>query len=168
MIFKVMKIFNTVFVLLFATFSACNFIGQGTLGGFGEIVFPTSKKRLDQAIDSFYGDFPEYKVPEKWSDLDNWSARGYDFLKSNIFYFKDDPEEMYYVTYIGEQKALEDTTEIRIAIRAVNVGRRPWLLHKDLSDFERARISKRFNDDIVAKLNGYLHLGDDGKGHKPR
>jgi hypothetical protein len=37
MILKVMKIFNIVFVLLFATFSACNFIGQGTLGGFEEI-----------------------------------------------------------------------------------------------------------------------------------
>ena len=131
-------------------------MGAGTLGGFEDNVFPVSKKRLDNAIDSLYKEFPQYKIPEKWIDLDNWSARGYDFLESNIFYFKDNPEEMYYVTYIGDQETLQDTTKVTIAIRAVIYGRRPWLLHEDLSEKDRQRISKRFKEEIISRLNNYL------------
>src|SRR5882672_7782340 len=110
-----MKILNFLLgIVVLGTLSSCNF-SSGTLGGFEDNVFPVSKKRLDNAIDSLYKEFPQYKIPEKWMDLDNWSARGYDFLESNIFYFKDNPEEMYYVTYIGDQETLQDTTKVTIA-----------------------------------------------------
>ena len=60
------------------------------------------------------------------------------------------------MAYVGDQKDLLDTTKITIAVRAVIYGRRPWLLHEDLSEHERQRISKRFNDEIISKSNNYL------------
>ena len=107
-------------------FITCGLIaGCGTLGAIGDgIYFPTSKKKLEIAMDSLYSEHPEYKSPAKWNKYNDWSKAGYDFLESRIFYFKSDPEEMYYITFIGDSVALADTSKIAIGIRAVFNGKK--------------------------------------------
>lgn len=104
---------------------------------------------------STYAKHPEYQMPASWEKFNTWSARGYDFLQSRIFYFKSSPEELYYVTFIGDSTALADTTKIEIGVRAINKGDNKWLLNADLDSKERERIEERFDSEIVSKLEEY-------------
>lgn len=36
--------------------------GAGTLGGFEPITFPTSKAKLEQAVDSLFANYPQYRI----------------------------------------------------------------------------------------------------------
>ena len=132
-------------------------IGAGTLGGFDIRLFSTSKKNIEKAIDSIYINYPEYKIPEKWKARDNWSQQGCDFLDSRIFYFQNEPEEMYYVTFIGDSNDViqHDTNHTRIAIRAVDNGVSGWVLEKDFSSGEKERIEERFDLEIISRLKNY-------------
>lgn len=147
---KLIKIFS--YLVTFQILIACNF-GAGTLGGFDPVVFSTSKIKLKEAVDSVFAQYPQYIIPKKWDYLNNWKARGYDFLESEIFYFNDSPEEMYYVAYLSDP----DSNTVEISIRAINNGGNYWFLRKDLNEFESKRITKRFNSEIVKKLNYYLN-----------
>ena len=89
-------------------------------------------------------------MPEKWTIFNNWSERGYDFLEGKIFYFSSPPEEMYYVTLIEYPKMKSSEIGIR-AIHNDNGGYK-WLLEHDLTEKEKTRIKKRFNDEIIKKL----------------
>jgi hypothetical protein len=142
------------FSLLFFTLISCD----GTLGGFNIISFPVSKKKIEIAIDSLYSKNPEYKIPSKWEKHNNWSKRGYDFLESRIFYFKEEPEEMYYISFIGDEEIFKDTTHIDIAIRSVFAGRKmDWLKQEDFSKEEESRIQTRFKKEIISKLEKYTN-----------
>jgi hypothetical protein len=138
--------------LIFLLTAAIFIEGCGSLGGFQNINFPISKGRLELAIDSLYSTNPEFRIPGKWGIYDNWSKRGYDFLESRIFYFQNPPEEMYYVTFVGDSTTFADTTNITIAIRAINWGAGKWNLSGDVNPDERLRIERRFNDEVVSKL----------------
>lgn len=147
--------------LLFFILISCD----GTLGSFNIISFPVSKKKIEIAIDSLYSNNPEYKIPSKWEEHNNWSKRGYDFLESRIFYFKEKPEEMYYVTFVGEEETLKDTTHIDIAIGSVFVGSKRNWFEEDFSKEEENRIQTRFKKEIISKLEKYTNskakdLGD--------
>lgn len=153
-----MQRLNLVFYLLvLSIFSTC-INGAGTLGTFKPITFPVSKQKVEKAIDTLFAAHSEYRIPSKWEHLDSWDDRGYDFLQSYIFYFKEHPEEMFYVTFIGDKKMLADPTHIQIAIRAVNTGKNRWLLNDDLPENERVRIVNRFNKEIISKLEYYLQV----------
>ena len=147
-----MKIKCALFTLLFLTFSGCNYFGAGTLGGFDNRTFATSKTNLERTIDTLYSINPDLKIPDKWKDLDNWSEQGYDFLESRIFYFKNEPEEMYYVTFIGDSTMLANLNEVTIAIRAVNIGNGTWKLEEDFNQAEKNRIQRRFDAEVTSKL----------------
>ena len=136
----------------------CNCSSCGTLGEIGSgKCFPTSKKALEVAFDSLYAKYPEYRTPAKWDSINDWSKRGYDFLESRIFYFKSSPEEMYYITFIGDSTVLADTTKIEIGIRAIYNGHKfgKWLLNSELDTKEKRRIESRFDNEIVSKLEEY-------------
>lgn len=138
-------------------FSGCD-ISSGTLGGFNVHTFPTSKSKLNNAIDTLYSKHSEYKIPEKWWEKDDWNERGYGFLESKIFYFKEYPEEMYYVSFIGDSAMLEKSTQASIALRAVYHRERDrWLLSEDVDINERARIEARFDKEIIKRLENYTY-----------
>ncbi|GGH20492.1 hypothetical protein FAZ19_09810 [Sphingobacterium alkalisoli] len=137
-------------------FSSC--ISGGTLGGFDKRTFPTSKRALNNAIDIFYLRYPEYKMPDKWQDRDNWAERGYGFLEARIFYFNENPEEMYYVSFMGDSTMLADSEKISIAIRAVYNGGTGWILENDLYKQERERIETRFDKEIIHRLESYTQV----------
>ena len=129
----------------------------GTLGGFEIITLPASESKLNSAIDSLYKNFPEYKIPTKWNYLNDWEDRGYGFLDGKIFYFNNDPEEMYYVSFIHDDSVIDTLhPETRLSIRAVNKGQRKWLLKKDLNGSEQKRIIERFKNEIISKLKNYI------------
>jgi len=104
-----------------------------------------------------YDEYPEYHVPDGLKKYDNWSKRGYDFLEGRVLYFGAPPEELYYVTYIGDSLTLLDTMKIGIAIRAIyKPGQaNKWLLGEELTPVENDRITNRFKREIIAKLEGY-------------
>ena len=146
-------------ILKMVFFALCLLIGGcGTIGKVGdEIDFPISKKKLEIAIDSLYSQYPDYKIPDKWKTFDGWSKSGYGFLENRIFYFKSSPEEMYYMTFIGDSVMLANPNKIGIALRAVYNGNTygKWLLGSELDDKEKDRINKRFDHEIIAKLEQY-------------
>jgi len=80
------------------------------------------------------------------------SPRGYDFLESSLFYFKNSPEELYYISFVGDSATFADTTQVSIAVRAVTNESSGWQLEKDVSSGERNRIELRFRKEIVEKL----------------
>ncbi|MCD0464980.1 hypothetical protein [Flavobacterium sp. ENC] len=136
--------------------TACIISCDGTLGGFNTISFPKSKKNIENAIDTLYSNYPDYRIPDKYKDFDNWSKSGYDFLDTRIFYFSQAPEEMYYVSFVGDEEAFKDSTHIDIAIRAVFVGnKKKWFKQEDFSKEEESRIQARFNSEIISKLERY-------------
>ena len=140
------------FLLLFFTLISCD----GTLGGFNIISFPVSKKKIEIAIDNIYSKYPEYKIPNKYQDYNKWDYWGANSLDTHTFYFRESPEEIYYISFIGEEETLKDTTHIDIAIRSVFVGRKmKWLKQENFSKEEESRIQTRFKTEIIAKLEKY-------------
>jgi len=129
---------------------------DGTLRGFDERSFPISKQKLEVAIQLLYENNPESIIPDKWQEKDDWVQRGYGFLDTNIFYLEASPEEMYYVSYIGDEEMLNDKTHINIAIRSVFTAKnRNWLNVDKFTDEERERIEKKFDMEIISKLEKY-------------
>lgn len=145
--------------ILFITFILTGCIGAGTLGGFDLRTFPTSKRNLVQAIDTLYLRHPEYEIPNKWKTFDDWHERGYDFLDSRIFYFKTNPEEIYYVTFIGDanDSIQVDTTKTALSIRAYRNNKFGWTKEEDLSSKEKKRVQQRFDQEIISKLEEYTN-----------
>jgi hypothetical protein len=126
---------------------------DGTLGGFDTINFPISKKRLETAFDSLYSDYPEYKIPDKLKEYNFWSKSGYDFLESRLIYFDEFPEEMYYISFVGDEKVFKDSTHADIAIRSVFLcSKKKWLKEEDFNENEKTRIKNRFENEILLKL----------------
>lgn len=113
---------------------------------------PVQKLRSD--IDSLFYKNPQYKLPEKWEDLDDWSKRGLGFLNGKFFYFNSVPEEMYYVTI--DSSSINGPRKATMFIRSVNMGYR-WFNYADMDDKEKKRIEERFDNEIVLKLNKYTH-----------
>ena len=135
------------YTFLLYCLASCS-IGAGTLGGFEERTFPIAETRLESAIDTLLAQHPEYLIPAKWEELDNWEERGYDFLNGKIFYFSREPEEMYFVTLIPK----DNSQTSAIAIRAVNNGGRVWQLEDSFNASEKKRILNRFDAEIIVKL----------------
>jgi hypothetical protein len=143
---------NLCLLFLILIFTNCD----GTLGGFNIISFPVSKKKIETAFNNLYSEYPEYKIPSEWQEYNNWSKRGYNFLESHICYFKEKPDEMYYITFIGDEETFKDTTHIDIAIRSVFIGsKRKWLKQEDFTKEEENRIQTRFKTEIISKLEKY-------------
>jgi len=138
-------------------FNLFNNFGAGTLGGFDEREFPTSKQHLVKAIDTLFLKHPEYEPPYDWKRFDDWRERGYDFLDSRIFYFSSSPREMYYVSFLGDAN---DSVQVNssltsISIRAVNNGTPGWTTEKEFDSSNRERIEQRFNEEIISKIEAY-------------
>jgi hypothetical protein len=114
------------------------------------------KKQLNDAIDTFYRQNPEYTIPEKWEQFNSWHGRGYDFLEDKIFYFKDPPEEMYYVTIYGDSAMQANPDQIQIAVRAVCNGALHWNKKSDFKAAEVKRVQDRFHNEVITKLDKIL------------
>jgi len=145
------------YILLILLFSGCIY-GAGTLGGFDPHVFYASKQSVVKGIDSLYSNNPESSMPEKWVKYDGWSVRGYGFLDSRIFYFQSEPEEMYYVSFIGDSNKAnpKNNNRTELSIRAVFKELSGWKYERELSSSEKKRIIKRFNDEIIIPIENYI------------
>jgi hypothetical protein len=124
----------------------------GTLGGFDNRNFPIGKSKLLQSFDHLYEKYPEYIIPKKWETFNDWHERGYDFLQGKIVYFKNQPEEMYYISFIGDSIEQSIPYKCSIAIRAICKGTNKWNLENDFSKDEKERIENRFDKEIISKL----------------
>lgn len=148
------KQMNKFFKILFITsiiLSGCGF-NDDALGSWPERTFLISRKKLIAAIGQLYNQNVKYKVPGKWMEEDSSEIKSYFYLPSITFYFNENPEEMYFVTFIGDNAMLADSSKTVIAIRSVNNGEGKWLRYVDESPSERIRIEKRFDKEIISKL----------------
>jgi len=85
---------------------------------------------------------------------DSSEKKSYFYLPGTTFYFKENPEEMFFVTFIGDDTMLADSSKTIIAIRSVyNDG--AWLRYSDERPAEQVRIEKRFDKGIISKLELY-------------
>jgi len=133
--------------------AACN-----TLGQVGDSVrFNTSTLKLDNAIDSLYKNYPEYQMPATWAKYKNSIVKRSPSLytEDKFFYFKSNPNEMYYVVLVNDSLMTDDSARTRLAIRAVNRGSDKWTLESGLDNDAEKAVIKRFDDEIVTKLRAY-------------
>ena len=131
---------------------------DGTLGGFNIISFPVSKKKLEVAFDSLYSNYPEYQIPDKYQEFNKWQYWGANSLDAKTFYFSQSPEEMYYISFVGDEQTFKDTTHIDISIRSVFIGnKRKWLKQEEFTKEEESRIQTRFKTEIITKLEKYTN-----------
>lgn len=145
--FRLLKI--TLISLLF--YSCTGNLGPGALDGWDTVVFKTSEANLDQAIDSFYKRNPKYHEIKKWNyEADYW-VKDHSYLKVAVFYFEDEPEEMYYVSFV-ETGYNKNPNHSRLAIRGVENGKGRWKQYNDFSPSDQLRIAKRFDDEVVKPL----------------
>lgn len=130
---------------------------DGTLGGFDNRNFVTPKQNIEKAIDLLFVKNPKLKVPEKWKEYDNWKKNGYGFLDTRIFYFQSEPEEMYYVSFVEDGNEKQDKNGPTIlAIRSIFTKKHnKWLKEEDLGFDEKDRIEKRFDAEVIGKLEKY-------------
>lgn len=150
---KHMKI-KIFFTLLFS----CLLIScDGTLGGFDNRIFSTPKKNIEKAIDTLFVNNAELEIPEKWKEYDTWEKRGFGSLDTRIFYFQSEPEEMYYVSFVGDGNEKQDENGPTIlAIRSIFTKRHnKWLKEEDCDDNLKERIENRFDTEIISKLEKY-------------
>lgn len=130
-------------------------MGSGALGGWNTIVFKASEEKLKMAIDSFYKSEPKYHEIRKWKEEADFWIKDHSYLKATIFYFKDEPEEMYFVTFVG--LGTDDNPNYsKLAIRGVENGDGRWKKHHDYGNVEQLRISRRFDVEIVKPLERIL------------
>lgn len=147
--------FKSIILFFSLILSACNAnISAGSLGGGKIVTFPVPDQELHKAIEHLFEFDPQYHFPEKWKfKTESWT-KDYFFLKPYFFYFKDSPEEMYYVTLI-EAGTGDNPNYSRLAIRGVGDGVELWKKYEKLNDAEKARIQKRFEKEIITKLEKY-------------
>lgn len=144
------------FIIVIAV--AFRLVSCGTLGGLNTISFPVSKEKLETAFDSLYSNHPEYKIPDKLQEFNKWDYWGANSLDAKTFYFSQSPEEMYYISFVGDEQALKDTTHIDIAIRSVFVGnKRKWIKQEDFTKEEENRIQARFKAEIISKIEKFTN-----------
>lgn len=135
------------FVVLYA-------ISPNSLGAYDERQFPTQQSVIENAIDSFYIKHPEHIVPEKWLKYDNWYPT-WPGGHSYIFYFDSEPEELLYVNFIKRS----DSNTCLLGVRSVNSGQEEWEhAHNTFPSFIQSRVSKRFNDEIISKIENIVGI----------
>lgn len=144
---------TTVVILLCCI--CCLIAACDTMGQIGDTAnFKTSHQVLEAAIDTLYAKSPQYKVPQKWVQYDSLAMKPLPYMFKKIFYFKDKPEEMYYISLIDDSIMTGDTSQTGLAIRAVNRGG-DWMLVDKFDYKQQKKIQKRFNKEIISKLKAY-------------
>ncbi len=126
------------------TFFSC--IGGGTLGGSKNFVFSCSRREVLAKMDVFLELNKEYELPLKYSEQDDWSEKGYDFLHYRLFYFKNDPEEIYYVSLVkNELDENLDSKPSNIAVRSYfDFKQKYWINGVGWKKEDKKRIEARF------------------------
>lgn len=131
---------------------SCNYIGAGSLGAWKIKGFPITNKQLALSISNLYEKYPQYIVPEKWKyELDYWKDDTFQSSKMLFFYFGNEPEEMYFVTFV-EPGLTRNPDYVRVAIAAIYTQNTGWKEIDKYNDEEKIRTEKRFEDEIIMKL----------------
>jgi hypothetical protein len=139
------------FLLISVLLFSCNYPGEGSLGGWALITFPIQKDRFKLAVDSLRNAHPENKIPERWQyDSEYWKRDTAGSMEGEVLYLKKDLEEMYFFSYIpmeNDQRKQLTTIALRSVFRNGT-----WYRKAELDTTVQKRISKRFYDEIIAKL----------------
>jgi hypothetical protein len=132
---------------------SCQYIGAGSLGAWRITGFPITDKELLMSVKELFKEYPQYRIPEKWKyETEYWKNEGFDTTKTMVFYFNNNPEEMYFVT-LAEPGIVKNPEFARIAIAAIyNDQEKDWKEIKKYNDQEKLRTEQRFQNEIISKL----------------
>ncbi len=87
-------------------------------------------------------------------EAENW-VKNHSFLRTVIFYFDDLPNEMYYVSFVDAGTG-DNPNYSRLSIRGVENGNGLWKEFEEFNIDEQKRIAKRFDVEIVKRLEHIL------------
>lgn len=133
--------------------AACNVSGQ--VGD--TFQFRKDKQDLEAAIDTLLAKNPEYKTPANWAAGSHLPLSTSPYLENKTFYFQAGPQEVYCVTLIDDSAMSRDSARAGLAIRAINNGGDKWLLEGDMDFKEQKRVQKRFEKEIISRLEDYTN-----------
>lgn len=143
-----------ILIILFCT--GALLYGCDTMGQIGDsFTFHTSADTLERALDTLFAKYPEYKVPKAWEQYETIKTRPTNYTENKYFFIKSDTPEMYCVVFVDNLKMMGDSSRAGLAIRAVNQGNSKWMLEQDLDYKDERKIAKRFDKEIIAKLQQY-------------
>jgi hypothetical protein len=122
-------------------------------GGSGHIIFYDfnySKFVVQNELNRVINKDSGYSVPHKWIDCYKAAMPGDMFL-----YFKQNPEEMYEISFNGDPEEWQKSPVCRLALIYQFDGDR-WRKDSELRRIEKDRICKRFEAEILSKIRyGY-------------
>jgi hypothetical protein len=110
--------------------------------------FSVGKEKILSAIDSVYGLYPQYKMPDKWIVYDGYSERGHKYENEWKFYFSPPPEEMISVSIVSRGE------ESKLIISSVH-DETGWHHENDMARSDIMRVQKRFDERIIPKLEKF-------------
>ena len=135
-----MKSFLFLFLLV-VFFSSC-----GTTGHILFYNFSQSKYDVEKDILHVINKNTDHKVSEKWKDC----GKG-DYFERIYVYFISDSEELYQIGFVGNSKDWNASPTCRLGLIAQYDGN-IWRYESDLSRKEIGRITKRFEQEVLSKL----------------
>jgi hypothetical protein len=131
---------SIIYILLLFSISGCG-IGAGTLGTFQVWKLDTN---IDKVLSAFEA-INESNLPDKWKKTSSNIQQNYEFMSTICIYFRESPEEMYFLSYNGNSKVT------KISVRSVYDGK-IWRTQNKCTDEENSRINNRFQQIIIKKL----------------
>ena len=150
---------KVLYILLILFLSSCNF----SPGIHGLDILEVERLDLNRTefeiqYKLFENGYPSYQAPSKWSDSINYWNQVFGFVDCKYIYFNQNPEELYFVTLIGDSK---DTTSLNqtlfyqqtlLGVRASFDSINGWRTENDFTENETNRITRRFKTKIIPKI----------------
>ena len=115
--------------------------------------YGVSKDSIQNVIDIFLEENPQYRVPEKWKEA--YLKRASTFSDDFFIYFNQSPEELYWVKYYRDKMYWQEHPKnSRIVLVGVFTHDEKWNLYDEfkLCYKGKKRIEKRFEKEILSKL----------------
>jgi hypothetical protein len=154
---RLFNLFKFIFILIISVISSCNWYGApgsglGSLADISDFKFKTPFYR--KHTDSLLYYYPQFEMPDSIRNLQNYHSH----LNVSCFYFDNPPKEVYFVQWEGTGF---------ISIRAgYNVTKQMHIIENErinllVSDQEKNRIKKRFQNEILNKLDSLIDKSAD-------
>lgn len=137
-----MSHFNYILLLALVIFSSC-----GHEGHIQFYNFDASKYVIEKEILKAINEDSVYTVPQKWIE----GTKGNNYFETMYVYFKNNPEEMYQIGFIGDSTDWNNSSSSTLAI-IIQFNGEVWNYKNDISRKGIVRITKRFEDEILSKI----------------
>jgi hypothetical protein len=119
----------------------------GTTGHIKFYYFDASKKEVEKRLKEIINQDSLHIVPSKWKE----HTMG-DYFERYYVYFSNSPEEMYQIGFTGDSSDWKNANYSKLGLICVYAGEQ-FEYENDLSYREIKRIEKRFEEEILSRLD---------------